>query len=47
MTDDNDEQVDFIKVEDWENNKGFYNRNNGVGEITLDGIDIIYVVNPY
>jgi hypothetical protein len=47
MTDDNDEQVDFIKVEDWENNKGFYNRNDGVGEITLDGIDIIYVVNPF
>ena len=47
MTDDNDEQVDFIKVEDWENNKGFYSRSNTMGEITLDGIDIIYVVNPY
>ena len=47
MTDDNDEQVDFIKVEDWENNKGFYNRNNGIGKITLNGIDIIYVVNPF
>jgi len=47
MTDDNDEQVDFIKVEDWENNKGFYNRNDGVGKITLDGIDIIYVINPF
>ena len=47
MTDDNDEQVDFIKVEDWENNQGFYSRSNTMGEITLDGIDIIYVVNPY
>lgn len=47
MTDDNDEQVDFIKVEDWEDNKGFYNRNNGIGKITLNGIDIIYVVNPF
>jgi len=47
MTDDNDEQVDFIKVEDWESNKGFYNRNQGIGKITLDGIDIIYVINPY
>jgi hypothetical protein len=47
MTDDNDEQVDFIKVEDWENNKGFYNRNQGMGEITLNDVDIIYVINPY
>ena len=47
MTDDNDEQVDFIKAEDWENNQGFYSRSNTMGEITLDGIDIIYVVNPY
>ena len=47
MTDDNDEQVDFIKKEDWEENKGFYNRNQGMGEITLNDVDIIYVINPY
>ena len=47
ITDDNDEQVDFIKKEDWEENKGFYNRNQGMGEITLNDVDIIYVINPY
>jgi hypothetical protein len=47
VTDDNEEQIDFIKKEDWEENKGFYNRNQGVGEMTLNGVDVIYVINPY
>jgi hypothetical protein len=46
MIDDNNE-IDFIKKTDWESNKGFYKRHQGIGEITLNGIDIIYVVNSY
>jgi hypothetical protein len=44
---DNGNQVDFVKKIDWESNKEFYNNNKGIGEITLNGVDIIYIINPY
>ena len=47
VNDDMGNQVDFIKKEDWEDNKGFYKNNEDMGEISLDGIDIIYVKNPF
>jgi hypothetical protein len=43
---DNDNSIELVKEKDWEDNKGFFTRNQGIGKITLDGIDIIYVVNP-
>ena len=46
ITDDNEmNQVDFVKKEDWELNKGFYTNNQETGDIVLDGIDIIYIKN--
>ena len=47
ITNDNGNEVDFIKMKDWENNKTFYKNNKGIGKITLNGIDIIYIVEPY
>ena len=47
ILDDNGDQVDFVKKIDWESNKEFYNNNKGIGEITLNGVDIIYIINPY
>jgi hypothetical protein len=46
ILDDNGDQVDFVKKIDWESNKGFYNNNQGIGEIKLNGVDIIYIINP-
>ena len=45
LMDDDGKQVDFIKKEDWEANKEFYNNNQGTGEIAIDGVNIIYVIN--
>jgi hypothetical protein len=47
ILDNNGNQVDFVKKIDWESNKEFYNNNKGIGEITLNGVDIIYIINPY
>ena len=46
ILDDNGDQIDFVKKIDWESNKGFYNNNQGIGEIKLNGVDIIYIINP-
>ncbi len=43
---DNDNSIQLVKEKDWEDNKEFYTKHQGIGKITLDGIDIIYVVNP-
>jgi len=53
ISDNNGNQVDFVKKIDWESNKEFYINdqgtvgNQGIGEITLNGVDIIYIINPY
>jgi len=47
ILDNNGNQVDFVKKIDWESNKEFYNNNKGIGELTLNGVDIIYIINPY
>jgi hypothetical protein len=47
ILDNNGNQVDFVKKIDWESNKEFYNNNKGIGKITLNGVDIIYIINPY
>ena len=43
---DNNNSISFVKEKDWETNKGFFNRNQGIGKTMLDGIDIIYIINP-
>jgi hypothetical protein len=47
ILDDNGDQVDFIKKDNWESNKEFYNNNQEIGEIILDGVDVVYIINPY
>ena len=45
LMDDDGNQVDFIKKEDWEYNKQFYTNSKEIGEITLDNMHIIYIIN--
>jgi hypothetical protein len=47
ISDDNGYQVDFIKTDNWESNKGLYSNNQEIGKITLGGINLVYVVNQY
>ena len=47
LMDDDGNQVDFMKKEDWGINRQSYTNNQEIGEITLDGVDIVYVINPY
>ena len=43
---DNDNSIQLVKEKDWEVNKEFFTKNQGIGKITLDGTNIIYIVNP-
>ena len=42
---DNENEISFVREQDWEENKQFFNNNQEIGIININGIKVIYVIN--